>query len=123
VIVSPSGLMGINSFGTWALKTKRKFAVYRSRLSSLMVSGGVVDHVEVHACAIGRGLQLFERRLFLHQYRFPRRGVREEFPDNIRLAVLVQNPFASLPSRKLKRLREIRSESCNGSADKRACKN
>jgi hypothetical protein len=35
VTVSPSGLMGISSFGTRLLNTNTKLAVYRSRLSSL----------------------------------------------------------------------------------------
>ena len=35
VIARPSGFMGISSLGTLLLKTKTKFAVYRSRLISL----------------------------------------------------------------------------------------
>src|SRR5207249_954468 len=39
VMVIPRGLIGISSLGTWDLKRKTKFAVYRSRFSSLWSAG------------------------------------------------------------------------------------
>ena len=39
VTLSPKGLIGMSSLGTWDLKRNTKFAVYRSRFNSLWSAG------------------------------------------------------------------------------------
>src|SRR5271168_2904892 len=72
-----------------------------------VVGGRVIDHVKVHARAEGRRLHLVERD-FLHVHiDFRRGGVRDEFLDDVVLAVGIENTVGELAVEEVQGLREI----------------
>src|ERR1700739_775310 len=72
-----------------------------------MVGGRVINHVEVHACAKGWRLHLFERN-FLHVHiDFGSGSVRDEFLDDVVLAVGVEDAVGKLPVKEVQGLRKV----------------
>src|SRR5580704_10843779 len=72
-----------------------------------VVGGRVIDHVEVHTRAEGWRLHLFERDLLHVHIDFRRGGVRDEFLDDVVLAVGIENTVGELAVEEVQRLREI----------------
>jgi hypothetical protein len=72
-----------------------------------VIGGGVLDQIEVDARAKGRRLQLLERNLFNIHVDLRGGRVGKEFPDDIVLAIRIENPVGQLAVEKLQGLREI----------------
>src|SRR5579859_5529924 len=72
-----------------------------------MVGGRVINQVEVHACAKGWCLHLFERD-FLHVHvDFGRGSVRDELLDDVVLAVRVEDAVGQLAVKEVEGLRKV----------------
>src|SRR5579859_161737 len=78
------------------LEDENKVGGVEVSLDLAMVGGRVIDHVEVHACLVRRGLHVFERD-FLHvNINFRDRCVREELLDDIVFLVGVEDAVRQL---------------------------
>jgi len=98
---------GDQFIGNLGLEHEEEIRCIEVALELAMVGRRVVDHVEVHARAERRGLQLFERKPSSRHVDLWGGGVREEFPDDIGLAIFIQNAICELAIEEVQRLREI----------------
>src|SRR6266478_2687305 len=76
-------------------------------LQLAMVGRRIVDQVEVHARAEGRGLHLLKGNFFYIDIDLGRGSVRDEFLDDVVLAVGVENAVGKLAVEEVQRLREV----------------
>src|SRR5260370_27782227 len=76
-------------------------------LQLAMVGRRIVDQVEVHARAEGRGLHLLKGNFFYIDIDLGRGSVRDEFLDGVVLAVGVENAVGKLAVEEVQRLREV----------------
>ena len=98
---------GNQFIGNLGLENEDEVRGVEVALQFAMVGGRVIDHVEVHARAEGRGLHLFECD-FLHVHvDLGRGGVGDEFLDDVVLAVGVEDAVGELAVEEVQRLREI----------------
>src|SRR5271156_1079842 len=72
-----------------------------------VVGGRVIDHVEVHTRAEGWRLHLFERDFLYVHIDLGCCGIRDEFLDDVVLAVGVENAVGELAIEEVQGLREI----------------
>src|SRR5580692_6273883 len=93
--------------GDIGLENEDKIGGVKIAFQFAMVGWRIVDHVEIDASAVRRVLHLFERD-FLHvDVDLWGGGIGEEFPDDVVLAVGVENAVGELAVQEEERLREI----------------
>src|SRR5271156_1440111 len=93
--------------GHLGLENKDKVRGVQIALQLAMVGGRVIDHVEVHARAEGGRLHLFERDFLYVHIDLGRCGIRNEFLDDVVLAVGVENAVRKLAVEEVQGLRKI----------------
>src|SRR5208283_212906 len=98
---------GDKFIGDVGFEKEHKVRGVQIALQLAMVGGRVIDHVEVHARAEGWGLHLFERDFFHVHIDLRRGGIRDEFLDDVVLAVGVENAVSKFAVKEVKGLREV----------------
>src|ERR1700680_2263798 len=93
--------------GYMGFEKEDKICGVKIALQLAMVGGRVIDHVEIHARTEGRCLHLFERTLFDIDIDLGRGGIRDEFLDDVVLAVGVENAVRKLAVEEVEGLREF----------------
>src|SRR5271155_1054117 len=93
--------------GHLGLEKEDKVRGVQIALQLAMVGGRVIDHVEVHARAEGGRLHLFERDFLYVHIDLGRCGIRDEFLDDVVLAVGIENAVRKLAVEEVQGLRKI----------------
>src|SRR5580704_5148769 len=98
---------GNQFIGNLGLENEYKVRGVEIAFQFAMVGRRVIDHIEVDARAERRRLHFFERNLLDFDIDFGRRGIREEFLENVVLAVGIENPVRELAVEEVQGFREV----------------
>src|SRR5260370_1328449 len=93
--------------GHLGLEKEEKVRSVKVALQLAMVGGRIVDQIEVHARTEGRGLHLFKRNFFYIDIDLGCSHVRDEFLDDVVLAVGVEDSVGKLAVEEVEGLREV----------------